>query len=210
MDIYASDEEKGEEIKRWWRENGISVVVGIILGIAGLVGGRYWLEQNTIMVTKASSLYQEANIYLSEGKTAQAASSVDLLFSDFAGTPYATFAALDMAKASLANEDANAAKIYLEWVISNAKLTGQKDIARLRLGQLQLNEANYDNALATIEQNESTAFESLFDELRGDIFIAKGKLSEAALAYQSAKAALDENEPRGLVLKLKLDDIAGS
>jgi predicted negative regulator of RcsB-dependent stress response len=210
VDIYASDEEKGEEIKRWWRENGISVIIGIALGIAGLVGGRYWLEQKAIDTTNASSLYQEANLYLSEGKTAEAASSVDVLFSDFAATPYATFAALDMAKDSLANNDANGAKAYLNWVISNAKLTGQKEIARLRLGQLQLSEANYDDALVTIEQNESTAFKSLFDELKGDIYLAKGNLSEALSAYQSAKAALDENEPRGLILKLKLDDIAGS
>ena len=45
MDIYASDEEKGEEIKRWWRENGLSVMLGIAFGIAALVGGRYWLTQ---------------------------------------------------------------------------------------------------------------------------------------------------------------------
>lgn len=31
MDIYASDDEKGEAIKNWWRENGRSVITGVVL-----------------------------------------------------------------------------------------------------------------------------------------------------------------------------------
>jgi predicted negative regulator of RcsB-dependent stress response len=210
VDIYASDEEKGEDIKRWWRENGLAVMAGIALGIAGLVGGRYWLNQQAMNTTQASSLYQQANVYLSEGKVNDAATSVDKLFGDFSNTPYATFAAFDMAKNSLANDDINGAKAYLEWVISHAKLMGQKEIAKLRLSQLQLNESNFDEALATSNLGETTAFKSLFDELKGDIYLAHGKTAEAASAYRAAKMMLDENEPRGLILKLKLDDIAGS
>ena len=210
MDIYASDEEKGEEIKRWWRENGLAVMVGIALGVAGLVGGRYWLNQQTVSTTQASSLYQQASVYHAEGDGSQAMNAVDKLFSDFASTPYATFAAFDMAKNSLANEDINGAKAYLEWVINHAKLTGQKEIAKLRLSQLQLDESNFDEALATSNLGETTAFKSLFEELKGDIYLAQGKTVEAASAYQAAKMTLDENDPRGLILKLKLDDIAGS
>lgn len=210
MDIYASDEEKGEEIKRWWRENGLAVMLGIALGIAGLVGGRYWLNQQAMSTTQASSLYQQASVYLAEGNGSQAVDSVDKLFSDFANTPYATFAAFDMAKNSLANEDTNGAKAYLEWVIGHAKLTGQKEIAKLRLSKLQLDESNFEQALMTLNLGETTAFKSLFDELKGDVYLAQGKKVEAALAYQAAKITLDENDPRGLILKLKLDDIAGS
>lgn len=210
MDIYASDEEKGEEIKRWWRENGLAVMVGIALSIGGLVGGRYWLNQQAMSTTQASSLYQQASVYLAEGNGSQAVNSVDKLFSDFASTPYATFAAFDMAKNSLVNEDTNGAKAYLEWVISHAKLTGQKEIAKLRLSKLQLDEANFEQALMTLNLGETTAFKSLFDELKGDVYLAQGKKVEAATAYQAAKITLDENDPRGLILKLKLDDIAGS
>ena len=62
----------------------------------------------------------------------------------------------------------------------------------------------------TLNLGETTAFKSLFDELKGDVYLAQGKKVEAALAYQAAKITLDENDPRGLILKLKLDDIAGS
>ena len=175
MDIYASDEEKGEEIKRWWRENGLAVMLGIALGIAGLVGGRYWLNQQAMSTTQASSLYQQASVYLAEGNGSQAVDSVDKLFSDFANTPYATFAAFDMAKNSLANEDTNGAKTYLEWVIGHAKLTGQKEIAKLRLSKLQLDESNFEQALMTLNLGETTAFKSLFDELKGDVYLAQGK-----------------------------------
>ena len=210
MDIYASDEEKGEDIKRWWRENGLSVVIGLALGIAILVGGRSWLTQKQMQSVSASNLYQHSSQLITEGKTAEAATMVDKLFSEYAATPYAVFAAFDIAKDNVENGEAESARSYLGWVIDNAKLSGQKDIARLRLSQLLLDQADYEQALTVITQAETTAFKSLFDELKGDVYMAQGKVSEAATAYQAARNLLEENEPRSVILKLKLDDVAGS
>ena len=44
----------------------------------------------------------------------------------------------------------------------------------------------------------------------GDVYIAQGKLIKAANAYRTSLSLLEINEPRSLVLKLKLDDVAGS
>jgi len=210
VDIYASDEEKGEDIKRWWRENGLSVVMGIALGIAVLVGGRFWLTQQHMESVSASNLYQQTSQLVTEGKTAEAATLVDKLLSEYAATPYAVFAAFEMAKVNVAKGEVESAKSHLEWVINNGKLSGQKDIARLRLSQLLLDQSDYQQTLSVIAQAETTAFKSLFDELKGDVYIAQGKLSEAATSYQAALSLLEKNEPRGLILKLKLDDVAGS
>jgi len=210
VDIYASDEEKGEEIKRWWRENGLSIMLGIALGIAVLVGGRYWLTQKQMQSVNASSLYQHTSQLASEGKRTEAAALVDKLFSEYASTPYAVFAALEMAKHSADNDDLEGAKSYLNWVITHAELNGQRDMARLRLGQLLLDQADYQAAQAVANDAETNAFESLFDELKGDIYIAQDQFTEAATAYGSALNALEQNAPRGLILKLKLDDITGS
>ncbi len=210
MDIYASDEEKGEEIKRWWRENGLSVMLGVALGIAVLVGGRYWLTQKQVQSINASSLYQHSSQLVAEGNSTEATTLVDELFSDYASTPYAVFAAFEMAKDAVEKGDLTRAKPYLDWVIEHATLSGQRDIARLRLSQLLLAQGDYQQAIALVEQAEASAFASLFDELKGDIYMAQGQLTDAATEYKAALSALEKNASRGVILKLKLDDIAGS
>ena len=146
----------------------------------------------------------------STGKAADAEASVDKLFSTYSSTPYAIFAAFEMAKYNVNNGDVKNAKPYLKWVIGHGKLEGQIDIARLRLGQLLLGQGDTEEALVVAKQAETIAFKSLFSELKGDIYTAQNQLSEAANAYRTALSLLDKSEPRSLVLKLKLDDVAGS
>lgn len=210
MDIYASDEEKGEEIKRWWRENGWSVIAYVALGIAAVVGGRYWLAQQQVAALTASNIYQQTIVELEQGNHDQASTASDKLISEFASTPYAVFSALEMSKHSVANNELSQAKHYLEWVLANAELTGQREIARLRLAQVLLAEQQYETALARIQETNNAAFKSLFEELKGDIYLAQGKLTEAASSYRAAMVGLEDNQPREIILKLKLDDIAGS
>jgi len=210
VDIYASDEEKGEEIKQWWRDNGTSVIVGCILGVAVLFGGRYWMTYQQTNAENASNIYQKVISNLVNDDFSEAENSAQQLLSEFANTPYAVFAAFEMAQQSMRNDDLATTKTYLEWVMTNAKLAGQTEIARLRLTQLLLNEAQYQQALEFAEQSETAAFDSLFTELRGDIYAAQGQVAQARAAYQSALLKLSPGEPRQVLLQLKLDDMAGS
>ena len=59
MDLYASDEEKGEEIKQWWRDNGTSVVMGLVFAVAVFMGGRYWQANQQSHLTLAANHYQQ-------------------------------------------------------------------------------------------------------------------------------------------------------
>ena len=208
MDIYASDDEKGEDIKRWWRENGRSVIAGSILAIAVIFAGRYWLSYQQIQSESAANSYQQLTHLIAEGKQSDADDQNQLLLSKFASTPYAVFAAFEMASQAISNDDSKAATSYLEWVIANAALTGHVEIARLRLAKLFLAEANYENALSLTSESSSASFASLFAELRGDIFSAQGKLMEARAAYQSSIVSLVEGEPRRVLLNMKIDDMA--
>ncbi len=210
MDIYASDEEKGEEIKQWWRDNGTSVIVGCVLGVAVLFGGRYWMTYQQTNAENASNTYQKMISHLAEDNYTEAENTTQHLISEFANTPYAVFAAFEMAQQSMTNDDLATTKTYLEWVMVNAKLTGQAEIARLRLAQLLLNEGQYQQALELAEQSKTAAFDSLFAELRGDIYAAQGQELQARAAYQSALLKLSQGEPRQVLLQLKLDDMVGS
>ena len=210
MDIYASDEEKGEDIKRWWRENGLLVIVGVALGIAILLSGRYWLSQEKMSAASASFLYEQTSQLIAIGKVADAELIVDELFSNYSSTPYAIFAAFEMAKHNVDSGDVEGAKPYLNWVISHGDLSGHINIAKLRLGHILLEQGRLEQALEMIREAQAIEFKSLINELTGDIYIAQGKGSEAIIAYTNALALLEQSDPRALILKLKLDDVAGS
>ena len=209
MDIYASDEEKGEEIKQWWRDNGISVIAACVLGVSALFGSRYWVVHQNTQAESASSHYQQVVSYLTDDKKTEAEDATQKLLSEFSTTPYAVFAAFEMAKQSLNADDLATAKTYLEWVMANAKLSGQVEIARLRLAQCLSTEADYQAALDLMDKSDSIAFSSLFSELRGDIYALQGEASQARAAYQSALLSMKQGEPRQQLLQLKLDDMAG-
>ncbi len=208
MDIYASDEEKGEEIKQWWRDNGRSVIMGCVLGLAVIFSGRYWINYQHALSSNASLTYQQVSIALSEGETSLAEDKTQQLLSEFSTTPYAIFAAFEMAVQSIEKGDSTSAQSYLEWVLTNAELLAHKELARLRLAQLLMSGEKFDQSLALIEESESTAFTSLLEELRGDIFVAQGNTAEARKAYQNAMIDLIQGEPRSGILQFKLNDVA--
>jgi len=207
MDIYASDEEKGEEIKQWWRDNGRSVITGCILGAAIIIGGRYWLTYQQTVTSNASIAYQQVVIAINDDDQTIAEDKTQQLFSEFSGTPYAVFAAFEMAAQST---NSTSAQSYLEWVMANADLSAHKELARLRLAQLLMSDEKFDQSLTLIDESESPAYSSLLSELRGDIYVAQGNAVAARAAYQIAILDLLQGEPRKQLLQVKLDDVAQS
>jgi predicted negative regulator of RcsB-dependent stress response len=208
MDIYASDEEKAEAIKQWWRDNGRSVVAGVVLGGAAIFGFRYWTAQQDLQAAQASVLYQQAAIQLNQTNYEQAQETVSQLKQDYDATAYAVFAALELAQSATQKGEWDVAEQQLTWVVDNAELSAHRDLARLRLVQINLQQDDYDEADALIAAAETSAFTSLFAELEGDIALAQGKADAARDAYMRAVSSLAVGDPRQSLLQLKLDDVA--
>ncbi len=61
MTDYKTDDEKVEELKAWWKENGTSVVAGITLAIVGLFGWQYWKDYKANTAAEASALYAKVD-----------------------------------------------------------------------------------------------------------------------------------------------------
>lgn len=208
MDIYASDEEKAEAIKQWWRDNGRSVVAGVALGAAAIFGFRYWMNHQQVQTEQASMIYQQAAIQLNQSQVTEAQTSVNRLTQDYASTAYAVFAALEMAQTAVSEGDEATAQEQLNWVMNNADLDSHRELARLRLAQLYLGQGELEQASALVEQAGLAAYDSLFAELEGDIELAQGDTEAAQSAYQRAILSLAAGEPRQTVLQMKLDQVA--
>jgi predicted negative regulator of RcsB-dependent stress response len=85
-----------------------------------------------------------------------------------------------------------------------------KDVARLRLAAVLLDEKAYDDALNVLDQKHGPAYEAQFTALRGDVLVAKGQPAEARTAYQAAieKAAKDQGGFRESV-RMRLEALGG-
>ncbi|MGD8378533.1 MAG: tetratricopeptide repeat protein [Gammaproteobacteria bacterium] len=206
--MYETDEERVEALKKWWAENGKFIIAGLVLGIAAIGGWRAWGSYQNRHASEASAKYAQMWDALDAGQTEQARALAETLREDYAGTPYATQAALAMARSAARADKPAEAEKQLKWVIAQGDDDGLKLIARLRLARLQLDAGKPAEAATTLEQAKAGGFAPLFDEVRGDAYAAQGNKDKAREAYQ---AALDESE-NGLgnrsVLEMKLHDLA--
>ena len=202
MSEYKTDEEKAEELKAWWKENGTSVVVGVALAIAALFGWDYWKKYQIESTEAASTLYNESQT--ATDTTAAAKSMLDLQ-SSYPGSPYATLASLESAKTYAEQGEYDSAADALRWVLDNSKEQELKDVASLRLARVLVAAGKHDEAMKMVESGLGTAFESLLEELKGDIYAAQNKPDDARKAYD--RAILTNKSGSTDLIKMKLDNL---
>ncbi|MEO1898758.1 MAG: tetratricopeptide repeat protein, partial [Methylococcales bacterium] len=68
MEIYDTEEEQVAAIKRWWKANGITAIIGIIAGILVVTGMNYWQGQQKEKAIQVSSLFDELWISINDKK----------------------------------------------------------------------------------------------------------------------------------------------
>jgi len=114
-----------------------------------------------------------------------------------------------LAKLNVGTKDQKSSQAQLEWALANSKEPAVKDLARLRLAGLQLDQKQYDAAMKTLSSTHSDAFAFRFHDLKGDVLLAQGKPAEARAAYQAAFSKMQEDNPYRNIVELKLDALGG-
>jgi len=207
MDTLTTEEQQLATIKQWWKENGSSIVTGVVLGLAVLFGGKAWFAYQERNAQSASNIYAVMLGALQAGDAMNAGEKAGMLLADYANTPYAALAALALARVRLEEGQLDAARGQLQWVLDNSDSEPFRDIARLRLARVLLASGDLDAAAATAAQAASaSSFDALFTEIRGDIQRARGDLLAASNDYQQALAAMPVDSQQRELLQLKYAD----
>ncbi len=202
MEQYT-DDERVEDLKKWWKENGTSIIVGIGLGLIAIFGWQYWGSHRTAQAEQASQAY-DAFVAAAETPDAdQARQRAQTLLADFPKSPYAALAALRLAKLAVDGGDSATASQRLEWVIENARLDELKDIARLRLARVLAAAGRPSDAEPHLTRVTTPSLTAEREELRGDLALAGNDPGKARIAYTAALAASGGNA----LLQLKLDSL---
>jgi predicted negative regulator of RcsB-dependent stress response len=200
MEIYSTEEQQAEAIKRFFRENGLSLALGVIVGLGGLYG---WKAYNQNQITTAE---QASDAYTKLVESDSVLASADAFISENKDTQYATLAAFVAAKEAVDTQKLDVANEKLSWIVTNVDNAQLRAIATTRLARVQIAQQQYDDALSTLNAPLPEAFNANVAELKGDIYTQQGNKEQARVAYQAAVDAggLTSNP----LLQIKLDDLA--
>ena len=199
------EQEHLEAVKGWWEQYGTLAMVAIIacvLTIAAFQGWRYYRHQQSLA---AVTLYEQM-AQAERGNEHKKVRDIAAEITDrYTRTPYAAMAALSAARAAFETGELAASKTQLQWVIENAREEELRDVARLRLAGVLLDEKKYEEALALVNGPHGAAFGALYADMRGDILLAQGKRGEARSAYQQAIDKSDVKSPYRPMIQAKRD-----
>jgi predicted negative regulator of RcsB-dependent stress response len=199
------EQEQFEAIKAWWTDYGklvMLVVIACLVTIAAIQGWRYYQGQKAGGAATLFSQLDEAERAKEPKKVRDIAAQI---IEKYGSTQYAGMAALAAAKASFTTGEIEEAKKNLQWVIDHAREDEMRDVARLRLAGVLLDERKYDEALKVLSAKAADAYAALYADAKGDVLTAEGKTAEARAAYQLALEKSDAASPYRRLIELKLD-----
>jgi predicted negative regulator of RcsB-dependent stress response len=207
---YHDEQESIEGLKAWWAQWGNAttwIVLVALIASAGWNGWNFWQRRQA---AEAAVLYDQVQQAVNSGDKAMVGRASADMESKFGGTAYAQMTALAAAKALYAAGDEAGAKAQLQWTIDNAKDDEFKQIARLRLASLLLDDKAYDQGLALLAEPQSDAFKGVVANGRGDLLAAQGKRDDARTAYKLALDTLPKNDTsERQLIQFKLDALGG-
>ena len=209
FDAY-DDYEQSERVQKWLRENGVSIVVGIAIGLIGIFGWQQWRNHQASNRAAAAQLYQQVQSAEAVGNTASADQLTDRLQKDFSKSTYAVFATSERARRQVQAKELDKARGSLEWALAHSEEPTVKSLIQLRLAQVQFAQGKSEEALSTLGQLTGKQYEGLREELRGDVLVKLGRVDDARKAYQSALSAMSGDAPQRSSLQLKIDDLAAA
>lgn len=205
METFETEEQQVEALKKFWQENGNSIIAGVVIGFGGFIGFNFYKDNKLEAEYEASQTYQTI---LDANNKDQAVfnDSAEQFIAANPNSSYATLTAFALAKSAAEKQDWSAAATHLTEAVKQASTAELKAVAIVRLARVQIQQTEYEQALATIDAELPASFKAAAEEIKGDVYLKQSKKELARNAYQ---AAIDAN---GLAtnpsLQYKIDDLA--
>lgn len=205
VEIYRTEQEQLDALKRWWVENGRAIFAGVVCSLLGIFSWQSWQERKGAQSLAASTAYLRMLETEALGRPLeQRIEQARGILRDYGRTAYAGFAALRLASWAVQEQDLEQAAGHLRWVLEQGGQKQLHDISRLRLARVYIAEARLDEARQLLAVQDPGGFAPLYAELRGDIHALRGEQDAARKAWQEALLGYEEEEP---LLSAKLEDL---
>jgi predicted negative regulator of RcsB-dependent stress response len=210
MALDLEEQEQVEELKAWWKQHGALVTAVIVAVAVGFAGWQGWRWYQADQAAQASALYDTV-VKAAQANDAKALrDAAGTLVESYPRTLYASMGALVAARHFFDRNDLKSAKAQLAWVLERSPSEDFRDLARLRLAAVLLDEKAHDEALKLLEAKPAPAYEAQYAALRGDLLVAKNQAAEAKAAYQLAlEKALDADGAFQESVRMRLEALGG-
>ena len=210
MSVYKTEEEQIDDLKRWVKSYGPSIVMGIVLAIALLYGWRYWHSYQHNRAVKASVLYQHAVDAYQTKSADLLAKSVSSLQDKYPKSPYASYAVFLQVKMAADQQNYSAAETGLNWITHHSHDNNIKAIAELRLGSILTADHQEEMAIKTLQSIKNPAFKGLAHIKIADAYLALGDAENAKINYEAASKLLPDAGNTMPTLAVKLDNASAT
>jgi len=209
MALDLEEQEQLAELKTWWSQYGTFIVSLVVAAAVAFTGWQGWRIYQQNQSAQAGALYDTLARAAQAGDAKALRDAAGTLIESHSGSLYASMGALTAARFHYDRNDLKSAKAQLAWVVERSPADDFRDIARLRLAALLLDEKAHDEALKLLEAQHAAAYDAHYAALKGDILVAKNQAAEARAAY---KLALDKADKDGAFresLRMRLDALGG-
>ncbi|ERS13524.1 YfgM family protein [Alloalcanivorax xenomutans] len=209
-DYIRDEEEQAERLRNWWQKNGVATVVVIVLAVGSMIGWRQWQQHQSVEAGKASGLYEKMIGAMptgaGDGDAGVVKTNAEALIDQFAGSSYAGYAHLALAKLAVQDGDLDEAASQLRLVVDKPATKELEHVARLRLVRVLIAQNELDAAGKELGRTWPEAMQGQALELKGDVAKARQQWDEARNAYASALEAMGGQGGSDRV-QMKLDDL---
>lgn len=210
MTEYLTEQEQIELLKQWIKQYGLVILAGLVISLITITGWRYWQSRQIRILHHASAVYDEMLTARAQSDAQATHTQADKLFTHYTSTTYAQMAALMLARDAVYQKNYKEAEKQLQWVIDHSKYTSFRQIARIRLARIYINDERAQMGYDLLETVDDTSFNGLTNEVRGDALLAMKQPNKAREAYAKALEDLPNAEVIRPLLQMKYDNLAPS
>lgn len=204
VELY-DEHEQSERVRGWLRENGASLVVGVVLALGGIFGFRQWQAYQDGQGALASDFYTAVQQEIEADRLDAARDQLQRMQDAVGDHAYVDLSTMLLAGAEVEAGDHEAARGHYSALLQRTSGTALEPLVRLRLARLESAADQPDAGLALLEGEAPVGFEGLWLETRGDLLAELGRTSEAIAAYDEAVARIEGEGNSARLVRTKLD-----
>jgi len=203
---YETEEQQVVAIKSWWKENGNTLVIAAVVGLAGLWGWRFYNESVITGQEEASQAYSNMLVKFESKGAESGLDDIKTFIADNQDNNYGVLASLLLAKEAVQQKDFALAKAQFVQLQSQNEYAPLNAVINLRLARVEAQLGEDEQALKTLTLITEPSFLAKANQVKGAIYLKMGEIEKARAAFQDAVNASQGNI--GPILQLQVDDLA--
>ena len=209
MPLDLEEQEQVAELKAWWQQHGNLIVAVIVAAALAFAGWQGWRWYQATQAAEAAALYDTLARGAQGGDAKVVRDAAGSLLEHYPRTLYASMGALVAARFHFDRGDLKSARAQLQWAAERSRSDEFRDLARLRLAAVLMDEKAYDEALKLLEEKHAAAYDAQYAALRGDILLAKNQPADARAAYKLALEKATGDGPFRESVRMRLEALGG-